>query len=103
VAILSLELRCDRRAQGRNAQHGRIFGFAALDCGNSGLLDVIGRVEVRLADRQRNDVRPWSFRSRAFCVIVMMAEGCTRESAWAMKAMESQILSSEKICSAAPY
>src|SRR5271166_4241395 len=37
--------------------------------------------------------QPWAFKSRAFCVTVMMAEGFTRESAWAMKAMDSQILS----------
>src|ERR1700677_4622040 len=37
--------------------------------------------------------RPWAVKSRAFCVTVMMAEGFTRESAWAMKAMDSQILS----------
>ena len=59
--VLAAELGRDRLAQRRNAEHRRIFGLAALDRLDRRLLDVVGGVEVRLADRQRNDVAPLGF------------------------------------------
>ncbi len=56
--VLPLELGGDRLAQRRNAEHRRILGLAAPDRGDGGFLDVVGRVEIRLADRKRNDVPP---------------------------------------------
>ena len=60
--VLAAELGRDRLAQGGNAEHRRIFGLAALDRLDRRLLDVVGGVEVRLADRQRNDVPPLGFK-----------------------------------------
>jgi hypothetical protein len=45
-------------AQGHDAQHGRIFGLAATDGVDGRFLDVVGRIEVGLADRQIDDVDP---------------------------------------------
>ena len=55
-AILALELAGNGFAQRLDAEHRRIFRFAALDGGNAGLLDIVGRIEVRLTHRQGNDV-----------------------------------------------
>ena len=60
-AVLALELGGDRFAQRRDAEHRRIFGFAALDRRDRRLLDVVGRVEIGLADRQRDDVAALRF------------------------------------------
>ena len=59
--VLALELGRDGLAQGHDAQHGRIFGLAATDGVDSGFLDVVGRIEVGLADRERDDVAPAVF------------------------------------------
>ena len=59
--VLALELGGDRLAQRRNAEHRRIFRLAAADRRDRRLLDVVGRVEVGLADRQRNDVASLGF------------------------------------------
>ncbi len=60
-AVLTLELGGDRFAQRRDAQHRRIFGFPALNRGDRRLLDVVRRVEIGLADRQRDDVAALRF------------------------------------------
>ena len=60
-AVLAPEFCRDRLAQGRNAEHRRIFCLAALDRLDRRVLDVVRRVEIRLADRQRNDVPPLGF------------------------------------------
>ena len=52
--VLALEFLRDRLAQRRNAEHRRILGLAAADRGDRRLLDVVGRVEIGLADRQRD-------------------------------------------------
>ena len=59
--VLTAELGRDRLAQRGNAEHGRILGLTAPDRGDRGLLDVVGRVEVRLPDRERNDVPSLGF------------------------------------------
>jgi hypothetical protein len=56
--VLALELRGDRLAQGGYPEHWRILGLATPDRRHRGFLDVVGRVEIGLADRQRNDVAP---------------------------------------------
>ena len=55
-AVLALELLGDRLAQGNDAGDRRVFGFAAADGGDGRLLDMVGRVEIRLAHRQADDV-----------------------------------------------
>ena len=54
--VLPLELGGDGLAQRHDAQNGGIFGLAALDGGDGGFLDVVGRIKIRLADGQRDDV-----------------------------------------------
>ena len=60
-AVLTAELGRDRLAQGRDAEHGRVLGLAALDRLDRRLLDVVGRVEIRLADRKRDHLPPFGF------------------------------------------
>ena len=60
-AVLALELGRDRLAQRRNAEHGRILGLAALDRLDRRLLDVVRRIEIRLAHRKRDDLPPLGF------------------------------------------
>ena len=64
--VLALELGRDRLAQRLDAGDGRIFRLAALDGGDGGALDVVRRVEIRLADRQRDDVAPGGFQIARF-------------------------------------
>ncbi len=59
--VLPLELGGDRLAQRGNAEHRRILGLAAPDGVDGRVLDVVGRVEVGLADRQRDDVPAFGF------------------------------------------
>ncbi len=59
--VLALELGGDRLAQRRDAEHRGVLGLAAPNRLDRRLLDVVGRVEVRLADRQRNHVAPLGF------------------------------------------
>ena len=60
-AVFALELGRDRLAQGRNAEHGRVLGLAALDRLDRRLLDVVGRVEIGLADRKRDHLPSFGF------------------------------------------
>ena len=60
-AVLALELGRDRLAQRGNAEHGRILGLAALDRLDRRLLDVVGRVEIGLADRKRDHFASFGF------------------------------------------
>ena len=55
-AVLALELLGDRLAQGNDAGDRRVLGLAAADGGDRRLLDMVGRVEIRLAHRQADDV-----------------------------------------------
>ena len=64
--VLALELGRDRLAQRLDAGDGRIFRLAALDGGDGGALDIVRRVEIRLADRQRDDVAPGGFQFARF-------------------------------------
>ena len=59
--VLALKFGCDRFAQRRNAEHRRILGLAALDRLDRRKLDVVGRVEIRLADRKRDHLPPLGF------------------------------------------
>ena len=59
--VLTAKLGRDRLAQRRNAEHGRVLGLAALDRLDRRLLDVVGRVEIRLADRKRDHFPSFGF------------------------------------------
>jgi len=65
----------DRLAQRYDAGDRRILGLATADRLDRGVLDVIGRVEIRLAGTEPDNVAPAFFSSRAFCVTAMVAEG----------------------------
>ena len=54
--VLALELLDDRFAQRVDAGDRRVLGLAAADRIDRRLLDVVGRVEIRLADREADDI-----------------------------------------------
>ena len=54
--VLALELAGHRLAQRLDAGDGRVLCLAPADGVDGGVLDVVGRVEIRLADRKRNHV-----------------------------------------------
>ena len=54
--VLALELAHDRLAQGHDAGDRRVAGLVPVDRLDRRLLDVLGRVEIRLAHRQADDV-----------------------------------------------
>ena len=55
-AVLALELRRDGRTQFGNAFDGGVFRLAPPNGGDRCFLDVVGRVEVRFAGAERDDV-----------------------------------------------
>ncbi len=55
-AVLARELGDDGLLELGHAVDVGVFGLAALDGGDGGVLDVVGRVEVRLAGAQADDV-----------------------------------------------
>ena len=59
--VLALELGGNRLAQWLDAGDGRVFRLAAADGGDRRFLDVVGRVEIRLADGQRDHVLACGF------------------------------------------
>ncbi len=57
-AVVALELRDDRRLEFRDAVDIGIFCLALVERALGGVLDVLRRIEVRLARGKRNDVPP---------------------------------------------
>jgi hypothetical protein len=59
--VLALELARDRRLELGNAVDIGVLALAALDRPDGGELDVVGRIEIRLAGPQPDDVAPGRF------------------------------------------
>ncbi len=55
-AVFAQEFRADRGLQFRNAVHGGVFGLASVDRALGGVLDMVGRVEIRLARAEADDI-----------------------------------------------
>ena len=80
-AVVPFELRNNRFFQGRRTIHSRVFGLAVVDGLDSGLFDVIGGVEVRLASAEADNVLAGRTKSAALLVTARVGEGliaCTR-------------------------
>ena len=58
----------DGLAQGRGAARGRVVGIASIDGSQGCAGDVVGRIEVRVAARKRDDVASCSFEGFGFVV-----------------------------------
>ena len=55
-AIFALELFDNCLAQRRDPRNRGVFRLAAIDRIDSGFLDIVGRIEIRLPDRQADNV-----------------------------------------------
>ncbi len=65
-AVLALELAGDRLAQGHDAGDRGVLGLAAADGRDGGFLDVVGGVEIGLADGEADDIPPLRFQIPRF-------------------------------------
>ena len=74
-AVLALELAGDGLAQGHDAGNRRVLRLAAADRCDGGFLDVVGRVEIRLADGKTDHVPPLGFQIPRF---LRDDDGCRR-------------------------
>jgi hypothetical protein len=64
--VLALELGGNGGAQFGNTQHRCVLCFAPADGGDGGFLDVVRRIEIRLADRQRDHILAGGFQVPGF-------------------------------------
>jgi hypothetical protein len=74
-AVLALELAGDGLAQGHDAGDRRVLGLAPADRRDGGFLDVVGGVEIRLADGKADHVPPLGFQIPRF---LRDDDGCRR-------------------------
>jgi len=66
---------------------GGIARLATIDGELGGITDALRGIKIWLAHGELTTSRPWAFKSRAFWVTAMVAEGLTRERAWARNDM----------------